>query len=399
MRREDFMGNIGLRPKILVLLSFPLLGLAFLTSQIALQRWSVAEESLDLVTLTQLSVRIGHLLHETQKERGSSSLFMSSQGTKFGDKLEAQQRLTDEQLRAFRTFAAANASTLPSEVGTLLQKATATLGELTAKREAVATLAVKPKEIIDWYTQLNNELLDSVGSIASKGSNAELGRLSIAYVAFLHAKEETGLERAQLSNVFGTNQFGPGQAFTVAGLIGAQRSYLQVFSSLADPAIVEAYRERMADPEVAEVARMEQIAREKVGVGQFEVDSTEWFAAATAKIDLLKEVENVLSTAIVDRATTIATGAYQSLRVTATVLLALFAGVLTLALIMARSIVNPVRALTTIADKVSMGDVKQDVNVDASGEIGELASSFKRMVNAFKVMNAMLNAEPAGHRE
>jgi nitrogen fixation/metabolism regulation signal transduction histidine kinase len=67
-----------------------------------------------------------------------------------------------------------------------------------------------------------------------------------------------------------------------------------------------------------------------------------------------------------------------------------------LALVLAHNIVGPVRQLTSIADRVSNGDIKQEVNVQASGEIGELADSFKRMVNAFKIMDSMANADAPG---
>jgi hypothetical protein len=53
----------------------------------------------------------------------------------------------------------------------------------------------------------------------------------------------------------------------------------------------------------------------------------------------------------------------------------------------------PARHLLQRDARLSMGDIDQEVNVQASGEIGELAVSFRRMVNAFKVMNSMMGAE------
>jgi HAMP domain-containing protein len=318
---------------------------------------------------------------------------MSSKGTKFGDKLLLQRKSTDERIRKLGELGGDRAKTLPIEIRGHLEKAESSLAELATKREAASSLAVAPKEIIDYYTGLNKQLLSSIGSIASRSSNAELGRLSVAYLAFLHAKEKTGIERAQLSNVFGTNQFALGQFSTVAGLISAQESYLEVFASLVNPEILTLYRERMAAPAVAEVARMEQVARDRAATGDFGIQSTDWFATMTEKIDLLKAVEDALSATVVNRANAVMDDANRSLRTTVMALVALFVVVLGAALILARSIVRPVRQLTEIADKVSMGDLQQQVAVSASGEIGDLASSFSRMVNAFKVMDAMLSED------
>lgn len=55
----------------------------------------------------------------------------------------------------------------------------------------------------------------------------------------------------------------------------------------------------------------------------------------------------------------------------------------------AKMITDPVKNLTGIANKVSKGDMTEKVEVSSSDEIGDLAESFKRMINAFKMMEAM----------
>lgn len=61
----------------------------------------------------------------------------------------------------------------------------------------------------------------------------------------------------------------------------------------------------------------------------------------------------------------------------------------------AKKITDPVKNLTTVADKVSKGDITEKVQVSSSDEIGDLANSFKRMINAFKVMEAMSKEDSA----
>lgn len=58
-----------------------------------------------------------------------------------------------------------------------------------------------------------------------------------------------------------------------------------------------------------------------------------------------------------------------------------------------RMITGPVKHLTNVANKVSKGDLTEKVEVSSTDEIGDLALSFKRMINAFKVMEAMSKEE------
>ncbi len=52
-----------------------------------------------------------------------------------------------------------------------------------------------------------------------------------------------------------------------------------------------------------------------------------------------------------------------------------------------RSVTNPIKKLTTAADKVSKGDMSVTIDIKSKDEIGELAESFGRMVTAVKFLS------------
>ena len=60
-----------------------------------------------------------------------------------------------------------------------------------------------------------------------------------------------------------------------------------------------------------------------------------------------------------------------------------------LSLFIADRLTKPIINLTTIADKVSLGKLKHDISVNGNDEIADLGSSFQRMINAFKMSQAM----------
>ena len=52
--------------------------------------------------LVELSDSVAKLVHETQKERGMSSGFLSSGGTKLADKLQSQRVKSDKEFEALK---------------------------------------------------------------------------------------------------------------------------------------------------------------------------------------------------------------------------------------------------------------------------------------------------------
>jgi methyl-accepting chemotaxis protein len=60
-----------------------------------------------------------------------------------------------------------------------------------------------------------------------------------------------------------------------------------------------------------------------------------------------------------------------------------------MALVMGKRITTPVKKLTDIAGKVSMGELEHEIKIDSKDEIADLGEAFQRMINAFKMSNAM----------
>lgn len=57
---------------------------------------------------------------------------------------------------------------------------------------------------------------------------------------------------------------------------------------------------------------------------------------------------------------------------------------------LATSITSPITQLSKVARSVSMGDLRDtEVNVMSNDEIGDLAASFNRMINSYKILDAL----------
>jgi hypothetical protein len=245
-----------------------------------------------------LARRISRLVHETQKERGETAVLLGSDGRRFACELAEQRAETDRWIADLNGFSdiAGLPPALSGPVGALRG-----LGDLVAAVRADTDGGeASPHAIIDSYTDLNVKLLEIIDVIAADAPE-RLRVLGVAFSSLMWAKENTGRERAQLAVAFGRDRFAPGQIFAVGALFGAQESFLRLFTTAAPRDIVSELNERMAEPPLGEVRRLEAIALSRVD-GGFGVDPTHWYEAITRKVDLIGEVGGELAALIAKRA-------------------------------------------------------------------------------------------------
>jgi hypothetical protein len=239
-----------------------------------------------------LAGALGGLLHETQRERGMSTLFVASRGSLLRAGLAEQRARLDAQ-RAATVSLLEHTPGTPPAVRHRLDRAGTLLAQLGATRAGVEDLVVTPPQIIAFYSAVNVELLAALDAFVVAGVTGAGRSGALACVALLHAKEKTGVERAQLADVFYEDRFSEGQRLSLAALMAAQSSYLHIFSAAAPRAADQLLRRTLASPAVAEVQRMESVVYGDLEAG-FGVDASVWFSAISRKIDLLGDVSSTV---------------------------------------------------------------------------------------------------------
>ncbi len=93
----DFLNNLKIKNKLILMLIFPIVGLLYFAVSSIVDKNNVSNEIADLEQLSELAVKISATVHETQKERGATGVFMGSKGTKFTTELPAQRNDTDKR--------------------------------------------------------------------------------------------------------------------------------------------------------------------------------------------------------------------------------------------------------------------------------------------------------------
>ncbi len=372
-----------IRHKLWLLLFIPLLTIAFLGGRALLESRRVASEAATVQQLSTLAVHLSAVVHETQKERGLTAGYLGSEGKAFTRELEGQREQTDRRIGELRNLLASlERAHFPRGFNDALDAGLSGLASIEGKRTAVTAMNLSAADAIAYYTEVNSALLDTIGGMGTVSSNAELTIRTAAYVSFLKAKERAGIERAVLSNTFVRDGFAAGMFSMFVSLVTAQDMYTREFRLASSPADVAFYDKTMQAPCVPEVARYREIATKKATEGGFGQDAQVWFATITAKINLLKEVEDHLSEGLRHRTGEIRSAATARLTYLSMVVVGIIVGVVVFGWLVLRSILRPIQAAAAMLEDIAQGegDLTRRLDDRNRDELDELAKWFNTFV-------------------
>ena len=326
---------------------------------------------------------ISDLVHELQKERGTSAGFIGSKGVKFADTIGPRRSDTDQALAAFR-------AAIPAATGRLdfpgfrepFEAAKAELDALTTVRSEIDALTRSVPEMAGYYSPLIAKLLASVESVALITNDGLIVRDLTAYVAFLQAKERAGIERAMGASGFGANKFAEPVYRNFVGLGAMQTAFMSLFERFASDEEIAAWRGLLDSDEQKTVDRMRQVAfKNPFGGDMRTVSGPAWFEASTKRIDLMKEIEGRLARHIVADAGRVAADAMRFFWMGVSALAALLLGIMALSYLIARSVSRPLLAMANTMTRLAQGATDLHIEgLERTDELGGMA----RAVSVFR---------------
>lgn len=374
------LSQISLRGKLLLLVIPPLLTL-LLTDLWFLKeshdRINGLKSVQTLVTLTQLN---SELAHELQKERGMSAGYIGSGGQSFAKAILQQRQVTDARLADWRAFVDSADLSSFSMVDQDTQRALTAFSTLEDRRKLVTALDADLKSTLAFYSGAIENLLLVPADATNYTTDAEISRALQAYYSFLQAKERAGIERAVLSNVFAADKFAEGLYEKHIRLVSEQYIFLDTFKHFTDDKGLQLYKDFSESKEVKKVYEFRGIALKSATKQGFNVVSTEWFAAATARIDLLKSFESSLSGALGELSELHLEQAYSEFYIILSVAVAM---VILMTLLMAgilKSVLGQLKQLTLGIQRMANDmNLHSPVKVFSSDELGAAAKDFNHM--------------------
>lgn len=372
------MSNAKISTRLALLCLIPMLVLIALAGNKVWELRHASRAAAEIAEIIGLAPAISGLVHELQKERGTSAGYVSSAGKAFAEAVPARRADTDAALLRFRQQTAAKAGLLGDPaLAQPLARANLALSALADKRQMIDKFAIAVPEIAGYYTPMIGDLLAIVENVAKANDYGRIVQSVIAYSALLQAKEHAGQERAFGAAGFGAGRF-PAQIHTRFIQLGAmQETYFSVFDKFADSSHKAALARELGGQSSSDVMTFRNRAYALPFGGSLEgTTGPQWFNASTQRIDGLKSIEDRVASDIVAAAA----GLAESGTTAFWWLSALIAGLIVVTILVtfgvARSIAAPISRLVAAMRRVARNDTSVEiVDRHRKDEIGEMAGA------------------------
>ncbi|KDE34447.1 chemotaxis protein [Kosakonia radicincitans UMEnt01/12] len=372
--------RLSMKLKLLLAL-FPLLfALIGLASNGILSRLETGQQMRTIMNLTLLAKYAGSVIHELQKERGLSAGYLGSKGQQFSAELNDQyphsSKAITQLTEALKQFPLQQAN---NDIRHALEQFQQHQQGIDAFRQQIRGQSVTGTESLAWYSAMINDLLNVVGGISQLTDNGAIVNQLAAYYSILNAKEQTGIERALMSNVFSADRFTDGQFRQLNETVGKQLSWFAAAQAFNTPAVNEKLAAQLQAPQATHALELRQQAIDHAASGSFGVAPADWFTAQTARINALKTVEDSASDTLLATAQSLADSAWRGVIIFALVSVAALVVALFFALLVASSIHRQLHhSLATIEGMD--GDLTQRLDVPGSDELSLLNRAYNQAI-------------------
>jgi HAMP domain-containing protein len=385
--------NMQIRSKLIAILLTPLIALTVLAFLGIGRNVGQGVQADRVAQETAFAVNLSQLVHELQRERDLSAGWVASDSGYGG--VVAQRVAVKGALTDFRNDAAAlGFEGEDSPFRDHVQLALGELAELDDERLRIENGELSVQNTIQFYSEIIDHLIAVDGAIASATDDRALVRNVSAFVALARLKEAASIERGFVFAVTSAGEFKAGEFQRFAAMLGAQDTWRSQYAATATPRQQQALTEALDSNDARQVSdlRNQLLA---APVGRLELDARRWYRYATARIDLLRGVEEKLATDVSAASSTAQANASRQALLYTLILTVVLWFTVGLSLLMARVMVGPLRTLTRTANEVAdqrlpgvvdqlqqstdqrdLDVVPEPVPVNSNDEIGQVSAAF-----------------------
>jgi HAMP domain-containing protein len=413
---DGVLDRLSIRSKIAVLLILPVLACAVLGALRVSSRISTSRQADRVTKLTEFSLRGTDVAHELEHERGLAGRLLDAPAAKASPQaLREQQTASDRAIDAYRgSIDQLDAKSLTTPARNTLSSALGHLDGLANLRHDIGDRSIGTSGALDFYTATVADLLNANRELSGRIADPELAQAVGAFVSVSRIKELAALERELVSGVLANGGFAEGQYRSFTSTLATRNVLLSEFQATATPSERDAFVQTVVGPEVQRAKELQADVVATDGNGHLSIDPDQWWAVTTAEVDLLHQVEQRLGIAAVGRSRAIERSANSRAAADSLAVLLVLVLVAGLALLVARSMLRPLRLLEASAKDVaqnrlpgvvaklqrSTGEAPdlshelEPVRVPSRDEVGEVAAAF----NAVNQVAVRVAAEQAALR-
>lgn len=396
--RTSFLSRLSLVQSMIAVLILPIIVAIGLGAVIVLDRLGTVGEINRNAALVELGKAMSESVHEQQKERGATAVFINTNGESFVNELRAQRATTDPlAAKALADVRAFDTTEYGTELTQILANIERELSRMPEVRRQIDGLSISASEAINYYTALNGLMLEVYGYIAENSSVSILTQQSLSVGQFLQGKERAGIERAVGSSGFAAGQFAPAVFSRFSDLIVRQNVYFSNFLAGATADQAQAFEAFTQSGPAKDVARMRDAAL-SAGANNPElggINGQDFFNAQTARINLLKDMENRLVNDLGAMMSELKANAQFAMWQTIAICVVALGAAILVGLWLAFALRRQMVTVINGADEMSQGNLEIALPPKSKNEVGRLIGA----LDAFRQSIIDSNARDAEMRE
>ena len=195
------LANLKIARRLAIAVAVPLLLLVGLASYDLSVKWQAWQESGKLGALADGVAKVSRFIHELQKERGASAVFLGSKGAQMRTELPEQRKHSDIYRSPALTAIQGLRVTATGEFKDALDKAEQAVSALDARRQDIEGQKIAAASSSTFFTETIAKLLAVTSEISEISGHGDIAMAVSAYVSFIQGKERAGQERAFAAGV------------------------------------------------------------------------------------------------------------------------------------------------------------------------------------------------------
>ena len=374
----------SMRARVLGVLALPIVGMLFTTWQVYDDASTTIAQTQRLISIVELAGAASDVIHQLQKERGQTvGLINSGHADDRRALVDAQRTLSDPPVAAFGAQVASleaaygDIGAVVPKLAGVLDRVADDLNAIADHRAAVDAQTVTVPQNVGFYTSIIYDLIEVIATAVEQSQSPAVSSDLLPFLSLVQAKENAGLERALGAALFGNAVRGdsnPGLYANYTRQLHGEAWFLGQFRDFAKPETLALYDRTVTGDVVDRVEAWRSIlaALPTSGDGQG-VEPMTYFATATERINLIKQVEDAVREDALTQARAELAAAGRALTTTLVIdgvllLVALLAG-----LYLSRSISHPTRQLSVAVTELSGADIDRPLP-EIKSSIAELVT-------------------------
>jgi diguanylate cyclase (GGDEF)-like protein/PAS domain S-box-containing protein len=314
------MKKIALKYKILLIFIIPTVALIYFSSSFVVKKLDDLHESAMYMLAAQITENLSKLVHNLQLERGLSAGYIVVENKSvYIDSLKKQYKKTDRSYSDFLTFVqmksdekAALEKLVKFKNKPLIKDVIQKLHAIRDIRKDVLASNIDFQHIIDFYTDINSQLLKSINILSIVLNKQSNNSSSLQHLHEL--KEIAGLQRAYIYNQLLSDSYNPDFIERIILFDVKQDVAEKNFVTTACINSIIVYTEGIDNEMYAQMKAFKKVFLQKKLSPK---NASEWFDMATTYINALEDISSKILNSHIEKSKHIYNDALRSLYITA----------------------------------------------------------------------------------